>query len=141
MTYLGEFALDEDTPFFRMDAAEPETGAPRQVIVFRLHSELHLSLLGAWLLVAPLRGLNRGSLVAGWIAGSGERFRIQSPPPFGSRSQRCSPAAESAALVTTIADAIHGAGQSVSALPVDDAAEAVGRGEAPSTAAAHAGRL
>jgi len=36
VTYLGEFALDEDRPYFRMEAPESETGVPRQVIVFRL---------------------------------------------------------------------------------------------------------
>ncbi len=36
VTYLGEFALDEDQPYFRMEAPESETGLPRQVIVFRL---------------------------------------------------------------------------------------------------------
>lgn len=34
--YLGEFAVDEEQPYFRMEAPESETGLPRQVIVFRL---------------------------------------------------------------------------------------------------------
>ena len=34
--YLGEFALDEATPFYRTDAPETGTDAIRQVIVFRL---------------------------------------------------------------------------------------------------------
>ena len=34
--YLGQFALDEEQPYFRMEAPESETGLPRQVIVFRL---------------------------------------------------------------------------------------------------------
>jgi hypothetical protein len=34
--YLGEFAVDEDQPYFRMEAPESETGLPRQVIVFCL---------------------------------------------------------------------------------------------------------
>jgi hypothetical protein len=34
--YLGEFALDEETPWYRMDAPETGGGPVRQVIVFRL---------------------------------------------------------------------------------------------------------
>jgi hypothetical protein len=36
VTYLGEFRLDEQTPWFQMDAPEIGTDATRQVIVFRL---------------------------------------------------------------------------------------------------------
>jgi hypothetical protein len=36
VTYLGEFELDNLQPYFQMEAPEAETGAPRQVIVFRL---------------------------------------------------------------------------------------------------------
>jgi hypothetical protein len=35
--YLGEFELDDEQPYFRMEAPESETGQPRQVIVFRLN--------------------------------------------------------------------------------------------------------
>lgn len=35
--YLGEFELDREQPYFRMEAPESETGLPRQVIVFRLN--------------------------------------------------------------------------------------------------------
>jgi hypothetical protein len=35
--YLGEFELDEEQPFFRMEAPESKTRQPRQVIVFRLN--------------------------------------------------------------------------------------------------------
>src|SRR5215216_4366233 len=34
--YLGEFALDENEPYYRTDAPETGDGALRQVIVFRL---------------------------------------------------------------------------------------------------------
>jgi hypothetical protein len=36
VTYLGQFALDSEQPYFRMEAPESQTGAPRQVVVFRL---------------------------------------------------------------------------------------------------------
>lgn len=36
VTYLGEFALDRVQPLFWMEATEPATGQPRQVVVFRL---------------------------------------------------------------------------------------------------------
>jgi len=36
VTYLGEFRLDEQRPWFRMEAPEIGTNATRQVIVFRL---------------------------------------------------------------------------------------------------------
>lgn len=36
VTYLGRFELDDEAPFFRMEAPDSVTGDPRQVIVFRL---------------------------------------------------------------------------------------------------------
>jgi hypothetical protein len=109
--YLGEFELDVELPYFRMDAPESETGQPRQVIVFRLNpigSVIHdpeddLELPGGMSAPALMRSSrarprHHRSFAYRSSSRTLRRFRFRAAP---TRTQRCGGSRRSCANTAT----------------------------------------